>query len=265
MPAALPGGPGFLFQQLPGSADLQLVVRSRVLHPHLKGQAVDGLRPGGHAEGLVGQAQLTEGLPSLPVEGGAVGLPGQKQVREVKLLWSHPHEIPADLQGGLLVLPIAVTGRTVASAAPGPVAALVCHPVAAAAGPGSALRADPFAPAGGKQLPAGFGTDRTDQIQMPASGGSTVQPGLCCGPLLSGLSLSGVHGRGRFRTQTATAPPPPKEGEGIPHLGEADGLLVHLHQGPNVTNSDGEHLLRHWSRLLLDGRLRPPAVEIYGH
>ena len=105
VPAALSGGPGVLLQQLLGSADLQLVVRSRVIHPHLKGQAVDGLRQGGHAEGLVGQAQLTEGLPSLPVEGGAVGLPDQKQVREVEILWGHPHEIPSDLQGGLLGLP----------------------------------------------------------------------------------------------------------------------------------------------------------------
>jgi len=71
VPAALSGGPSVLLQQLPGSADLQLVVRSQVIHPHLKGQAVDGFRPGGHAEGLVAQAQLTEGLPSLPVEGGA--------------------------------------------------------------------------------------------------------------------------------------------------------------------------------------------------
>jgi hypothetical protein len=46
-------------------------------------------------------------------------------------------------------------------------------------------------------------------------------------------------------TQTATAPPPPKEGKGIPPLGEADGLLVHLHQGPDIPTPNGEHLLRH--------------------
>lgn len=64
MPAALSSGPGVLLQQLPGSADLRLVVWSRVIHPHQKGQAVESLRPGGHDEGLVRQAQLTEGLPS---------------------------------------------------------------------------------------------------------------------------------------------------------------------------------------------------------
>jgi hypothetical protein len=51
------------------------------MHPHPEPKAVDRFRPGGHAEGLVGQAQLTEGLPSVPVKGGAGGLPGQKQAR----------------------------------------------------------------------------------------------------------------------------------------------------------------------------------------
>ncbi len=67
------------------------------------------------------------------MEGGAWGLPGQKQVRLVKLLGGHPHEILPDLQGGLLVLPVEVAGRAAASAAPGPVAALVGHPVAGVA------------------------------------------------------------------------------------------------------------------------------------
>jgi hypothetical protein len=41
VPAARSGGPGVLLQQLLGSADLQLVVRSRVIHPHPEPQAVD--------------------------------------------------------------------------------------------------------------------------------------------------------------------------------------------------------------------------------
>lgn len=56
MPAALSGGPAVLLQQLLGSTDLQLVVRGLGIRPHLESQAVDGFRPGGHAEGLVGQA-----------------------------------------------------------------------------------------------------------------------------------------------------------------------------------------------------------------
>ena len=56
VPAALSGGPAVLLQQLLGSADLQLVVRGRLLHPYLDGQAVNRVKPGGHAEGLVGQA-----------------------------------------------------------------------------------------------------------------------------------------------------------------------------------------------------------------
>ena len=262
MPAALSGGPGVLLQQLLGSTDLQPVVRGLGIHPHLESQAVDGFRPGGHAEGLVAQAELAEGLPSLPVKGGPGGLTGQEQAREVELLWGHPHEIPPDLQGGLRVLPAPVAGRSAAVAAPGPVAAGVGHSVTAAAGPEPSIRVDPFAPAVGKQLPAGFGADRADQIQMPASGGSTVQLGLCRWPVLSGLSLSGVHSRGGFRPQASPAPPPPKEGKRITHLGEADGLLVHLHQGPDITDPDGEHPLRHRPPGLSGGGLCPQAGEI---
>jgi len=197
VPAALSGGPGVLLQQLLGSPDLQLVVRSRVIHPHLKGQAVDGFRPSGHAEGHVSPAQLTEGCPSLPVEGGAVSLLGQKQCREVRLLRGHPHEIRSDLHGGLLVLSVAVTGRTVPSAAPWPVAALVGHPVTAGGKPRAEHPGGPVRSSWGKQLPAWFGADRADQIQVPTSGRSTVQLGLCCcWPVLPGLSLSGVHVRG---------------------------------------------------------------------
>ena len=47
----------------------------------------------------------------------------------MELLRGHPHEIPPDFQVGLLVLPVAGAGRAVASAAPGPVAAFVGHPV----------------------------------------------------------------------------------------------------------------------------------------
>ena len=265
MPAALSGGPAVLLQQLLGSTDLQPVVRGLGIRPHLESQAVDVVRPGGHAEGLVGQAELTEGFPSLPVKGGSGGLPGQKQAREVEILRGHPHEIPPDLQGGLLVLSVAGAGRAAASAAPRPVAAFVGHPVAGAASPGPTGWPGGLAPARGEKSSAGSGAERADQIQMPASGGSTVQLGLCCGPPLPGLSLSGVHGRGRFRPQTSTAPPPPQEGKGITHLGEADGLLVHLHQGPDITDPDGEHPLRHRPPRLSGGGLGQQAEEIQGH
>ena len=248
MPAALSGGPGVLLQQLQGSGDLQLVVWSRVIHPHLESQAVDRVRPGGHAEGFVGQAQLTEGLPSLPVEGGSGGLPGQKQVRLVKVLQGHPHEIPPDLQGGLIVLPVAVAGRAAASAAPGPVAAFVGHPVAGTASPGPTGGSGGFAPARGEQSPAGSGAERTDQIQVPATAGSTVQLGLLRGPTAPGDPLSAVHGRGRLRPQASTTPPPPEQGERPPYLGQLDGLLAHLHLGPDIPDPKGEHLLRHWPR-----------------
>lgn len=89
----------------------------------------------------------------------------------------------------------------------------------AAAGPGPSTRADPFAPAGGKQLPAGFGADRADQIQMPASGGSTVQLGLCCWPVLPGFSLSSVHGRSRFRHPDSHRSATSKGGKGNPPSG----------------------------------------------
>ena len=161
------------------------------------------------------------------------------------------------------MLPVAGAGRAAASAAPGPVAAFVGHPVTGAASPGPTRWPGGLAPAVGKQLPAGFGADGADQIQMPASGGSTVQLGLCCWPVLPGLSLSGVHGRGRFRPQTSPAPPPPKEGEGSSHLGEADGLLVHLHQGPDITDPDGEHPLRHRPQWLSEGVLGHQAGEIH--
>ena len=45
-----------------------------------------------------------------------------------------------------------------------------------------------------------------------------------------------------------------KGGKGNPPLGEADGLLVHLHQGPDIPTPDGEHLLRH----------RPPGLPERG-
>jgi hypothetical protein len=133
VPADLSGGTGVLLQQLPGSVDLQVMVWSRVIQSHLKGQAVDRFRPGGHAESLVGQAQLTERLPSLQLMGGAGGLPGQKQVRLVKGLQGHTHEIPPDLQSGFFVLPVSVAGRAAAPAAPaGP---LLLFMVEAASGP----------------------------------------------------------------------------------------------------------------------------------
>jgi hypothetical protein len=91
--------------------------------------------------------------------------------------------------------------------------------VTAAAGPGPSTRADPFAPAGGKQLPAGFGADREDQIQMPASGGSTVQLWLCCWPVLPGFSLSSVHGRSRFRHPDSHRSATSKGGKGNPPSG----------------------------------------------
>lgn len=53
------------------------------------------------------------------------------------------------------MLPVSVIGRAVASAASGPVAALVGNPLTAAASPEPSIRADPFAPAVSKQLPAG--------------------------------------------------------------------------------------------------------------
>ena len=233
MPAALSGDPGVPPQPLPGSADLQLVVRSRVIYPHLESQVGDRFRPGGHAEGLVGQDQLTEGLPSLPVERApGAGLQGQQEgwweIDVSCFLGLHAHEIPPNPYDGLRVFSAPVAVGSAAVADPGAVAAVVGHPVTAAAGPEPSIRADPFAPAVGKQLPSGFGADRADQIQMPASGGSTVQLGLCCWPAPTCLSLSGVHGRGRFRPQASPAPPPPQEGKRITHLGEADSLLVHI-------------------------------------
>lgn len=118
---------------------------------------MDGFRPGGHAEGLECQHRLAEGFTSFPVKGGTVGLPGQKQAREVKLLRGHPHEMPPDLQGGLLVLPVAGAGRAAASAAPRPVAAFVGHPVAGAASPGPTGWPGGLAPAWGEQSSAGSG------------------------------------------------------------------------------------------------------------
>ena len=92
------------------------------------------------------------------------------------------------------MLPVAGAGRAAASAASGPVAAFVGHPVTGAAAPGPTGWPGGLAPARREQSSAGSGAERADQIQMPASGGSTVQLGLCCGPPLPGLSLSGVHG-----------------------------------------------------------------------
>ena len=59
----------------------------------------------------------------------------------------------------------------------------VGHPVTAAAGPEPSTPADHFAPAAGEQSSARLGAVRADQIEMPASGGPTVQLGLCCWPV----------------------------------------------------------------------------------
>jgi hypothetical protein len=80
--------------------------------------------------------------------------------------------------------------------------------VTAAAGPEPSIQAVSFAPAVGEHSSAGLGAVRADQIQMPASGGPTVQLGLCCWPVPSGLSLSGVHGCGRFSPWKSTVPAP---------------------------------------------------------
>ena len=228
MPAALPGGPGVLLQQLPGSGDLQLVVWSRVIHAHLESQAVDRFRPGGHAEYLVGQAQLTEGLPSLPMEGG--DLPGQKQVRLVEVLQGHPPMKCRQI-------------FRAADAAPGPVAALVCQTMVAATSPGPTGWPGGVTPARGEQSSASAGAERADQIQVPATSGSTVQLGLLRGPAAPGDSLSAVHGRGRLRPQASTAPPPTEQGEMSPDLGQLDGFLDQLHPGTDILDSKGEHLL----------------------
>lgn len=88
-----------------------------------------------------------------------MGLPGQKQVREVELLRGHLHEIPSDHQGGLLVLPVSVAGRSAAIAAPWPVAALVGHPVTAEAGPEPSIRADPLSAQRGSAAAGLFSLD----------------------------------------------------------------------------------------------------------
>ena len=132
-----------------------------------------------------------------------------------------------------------VAGGAAAVAAPGADAAGVSHPMTAGPGPEPSIPAEPFDSAVEEQSSAEVGTDPADQIQMPASGASTVQLWFCCWPVPSDLSQSGVHGLGSLRPQTATAPPPPQDGEEITHLGEADGLLVHLYQGPDITDPDG--------------------------
>ena len=143
------------------------------------------------------------------------------------------------------MLSVAVAGWPAASATPGPVAALVGDPVAGAASPGPTGGPGRFTPARGKQSSAGSGAEGADQIQVPATSGSTVQLGLLRGPAATRDSLSAVHGRGRLRPQASTAPPPPEQGERPPYLGQLDGLLAHLHLGADIPDPKGEHLLRH--------------------
>lgn len=158
-----------------------------------------------------------------------------------------------------------VTGGSAAVPAPREVAAGVGHPVTKAAGPEPSIQADPFTPAMGEKFSAGFGTAWADQIQMPASGSPTVQREICCWPVCPSLSLSGVHSRGRFRPQASSTSPPPEKRERLPHLGEADGLLVYLHQGPDIPDLDGEHLLSHRPLMLSKASLSKQAGEIQRH
>jgi len=215
-PAIPPDVLVIFFEQLHGSAYLELIPRALVINTH------------------------REALPSLPVDRApGAGLQGQQEAWwEIDVscfLGLHAHEIPPNPYDGLRVFSAPVAGGSAAVADPGAVAAGVGHPVTAAADPEPSIPAEPFDPAVEEHSSVEVGTDLAGQIQMPASGGSTVQLWLWCMPVPSGLSLFGVHSRGRFRPQTSTAPPSPQGGEGITHLGEADGLLVHLHQGPGIT------------------------------
>jgi hypothetical protein len=95
----------------------------------------------------------------------------------------------------------------------------------------------------GKQNPAGPGTEGTDQIQMPASGGSPIQSGGGLGSLQPVDPLPAVHLCGRGRAQASTRPPPPKQPERSLKLEETDLLLADLHQGPDLPKPEGLHLL----------------------
>jgi hypothetical protein len=90
---------------------------------------------------------------------------------------------------------LALTGRAAASAVAGPVAAFVGHPVAGATSPVPSGWPDLLTPVRGEQSPAGSGAERADQLQVPATSGSTAQRGLLRGPAANGNPLSVVHGQ----------------------------------------------------------------------
>lgn len=252
MPAALPGGPAGPLQLLLSYGFPPASLCRGWCQAQLSRVTVELVLPGQGGQRFVSLCQLVEGLPAFPVDPAPAADLCDRQ-GGFCLVVSHPHEIPSDLDGRFRVLPAPVAGWSAAVAAAGAVAAGVSDPMTVTAGPGSALRAKQQRPRRAEQPPAGFGTDRANQIQMPASSGSTVQLGLCSWPVHPGLLLSGVHGRGRFRTHAAATPPPPEKGERISNLWYEDALLVDHNQWADISDPYAEHLFRHRALELAGG------------